>query len=76
MAYLSIPALSVYLLVEQETAAVKAFRRTGQRLCPGGLPGTPEIGVELPLAQIYASIKLGPEPEQVENGQGRSGPNR
>jgi Uma2 family endonuclease len=73
-AYLTIPSLSVYVLVEQETAAVVAFRRTAggfvrevYRGMDAVLP-LPEIGVELPLAEIYERVGFVPEqPEDPEN---------
>jgi Uma2 family endonuclease len=71
-AYLKIPSLGVYVLVEQETAAVVAFRRTEggflrevyeglEAVLPLG-----EIGVELPLAEIYETVEFAPEPEEDE----------
>ena len=67
-AYLTIPTLSVYLLVEQESAAVVAFRRTEQgferELYQGqsGVIPLPEIEVELPLAEIFEGVEFTPEP--------------
>ncbi|MBI3926082.1 MAG: Uma2 family endonuclease [Armatimonadetes bacterium] len=68
-AYLTIPSLAVYLLVEQETAAVVAFRRTEQGFVREVYQGfeavlpLPEIEIELPLAEIYEAVELGPEDE-------------
>ncbi len=74
-AYLTIPSLSVYVLIEQETAAVVAFRRT-----EGGfvrevyegldavLPLVGDIGIDLPLAEIYETVELAAEPEEDEAG--------
>lgn len=53
-AFLSNPSLAVYLLVEADTPAVVAFRRTDHdfvREVWDTLP-LPEIGVDLPLAEI------------------------
>jgi Uma2 family endonuclease len=73
-AYLTIPSLGVYALIDQETAAVVVHRRTehgfvrevyeGQRAV---IP-LPEIGTELPLAEIYDRVEFSPEPvnEQEE----------
>jgi Uma2 family endonuclease len=69
-AYLTIPSLGVYLLVEQESATVVAYRRT-----PGGFVQDiyqgldaviplPEVGTELPLAEIYEGVEFVPEPEE------------
>jgi Uma2 family endonuclease len=68
-AYLTIPSLSVYLLVEQEAAHVTAWRRTEQgfvrevhegmeALLPLG-----EIGIDLPLAEIYEGAEFVAEAE-------------
>jgi Uma2 family endonuclease len=71
-AYLTIPSLSVYVLVEQETAAVVAFRRTADgfvREVHQGMDAVlalREIGVDLPLAEIYEGLEFAPEPEEED----------
>lgn len=66
--YLTIGSLAVYLLVEQETAALVAFRRTDQGFVREVHEGhqaivpLPEIGIELPLAEIYERVVFSPEP--------------
>jgi Uma2 family endonuclease len=66
-AYLSIPSLFAYLLVEQETAAVVVHRRTAggfSRELHQGLDAViplPEIGVELPLRELYRRVEFQPE---------------
>ena len=66
-AYLTIPSLSDYLLVEQESAAVVAYRRTDQGFVRevytdrGGVIPLPEIEIELPLAEIYEGVEFIPE---------------
>jgi Uma2 family endonuclease len=68
-AYLTIPSLGAYLLVEQETPAVVVFRRTDHgfvREVYQGLAAViplPEIGIELPLAEIYDGVEFVPEAE-------------
>jgi Uma2 family endonuclease len=68
-AYLKIPSLSVYVLLEQETAAV-VFRRTEQgfvREVYEGLDAViplDEIEAALPLADIYDGVEFRPEPEE------------
>ena len=63
-AYLSIPALSVYLLVETDAAAVVVYRRG-----PGGfvrevweglsaVVPLPEIGADLPLEEVYLRLDI------------------
>lgn len=65
-AYLSIDSLLVYVLVEQETAAVVVHRRTEigfSREVWSGVDATiplPEIGCSLPLAEIYLGVGLPP----------------
>ncbi|MBT9587333.1 Uma2 family endonuclease [bacterium] len=60
-AYLTISSLMVYLLVEQDSQAVQAFRRTDQgfarELYADGVIGLPEIDCELPLADLYHGIE-------------------
>ena len=66
-AYLSIPSLAVYLLVEPDTPAVVVFRRTDEgfvREVWKGLETTlqlPEIGVDLPLAEVYEGVEFSEE---------------
>jgi Uma2 family endonuclease len=68
-AYLTIPSLSVYVLIEQDTAAVVAFRRSGDGFVREVLEGIDavlplgEIGIDLPLAEIYETVEFAPEPE-------------
>jgi Uma2 family endonuclease len=73
-AYLTIPSLSAYILVEQEMPAVVVWRRTEQgfvREVYAGLEAViplPEIQTELPLAELYEAVEFTPEPEEDENG--------
>jgi len=61
-AYLSIPSLAIYLLVEPDSPAVVGFRRSDQgfvREVWQGLESTlslAEIGVELPLTEVYEGV--------------------
>ena len=65
--YLTIPSLSVYALVEQESPAVVLYRRTDQgfvREVYKGLDAVlplSEIEVELPLAEMYEGVVFAPE---------------
>lgn len=69
-AYLTIPSLNVYMLVQQNTAAVVVHRRTEQgfvREVYAGLDAIiplPEIAAELPLAEIYEGVEFVPESEE------------
>lgn len=66
-AYLTIPSLKVYALVEQETAAVIAFRRTASGFVRevyeglGAMLPLPEVEIDLPLAEIYDGVDFTPE---------------
>jgi Uma2 family endonuclease len=72
--YLAIPSLAVYVLIEQETAAVVAFRRTREGIVREVYQGLDavvplgELGIELPLAEIYESVEFAPEEEEDEQG--------
>ena len=63
-AYLGIPSLKVYALVEQNEPAVVLFRRKGSAFIRevyegvGAIIPLPEIGVELPLSEIYAEVEF------------------
>lgn len=69
-AYLSVPSLSAYLLVEHELPAVVVHRRTDRGFVQeeyDDLDATvplPEIGTTLPLNEIYESVGFTPEPEE------------
>lgn len=75
-AYLNIPSLGVYLLVEQETPLVVAWRRTTEgfvREVYQGLEAVvplPEIGIDLPLAEIYEGVEFTAEVEEDETAEG------
>lgn len=67
-AYLTIPTLKVYALIEQETAAVLLFRRTDSGFVREVFTGLDavvplgEIEIDLPLAEVYDGVEFGPEP--------------
>jgi Uma2 family endonuclease len=71
-AYLTIPSLAVYALVEQERPFIAVHRRTPsgfvREVCEGleSILPLPEVGTELELARIYARIEFAPEPEDEE----------
>jgi Uma2 family endonuclease len=73
-AYLAVPSLSCYLLIEQEQPAVTLYRRTEQgfvREVITGLDATirmSEIDAELPLAEIYDGVIFSPEPDDDHTG--------
>ena len=71
-AYLTIPSLSVYALVEQEMALVVVFRRTSGGFVrevykgPDAVIPLADIGIELPLTEIYEAVDFIPEPREGE----------
>jgi len=71
-AYLTIPSLQVYVLIEQESPLAVAFRRTGSgfvREVYDGLDAVialPEIDAELALAEVYEGVEFVPEPDEEE----------
>lgn len=71
-AYLSIPSLAVYLLVEQELARVTIYRRGDQGFTrqviddPNATIPLSEISAELSFADIYRDVDFTPEPSDEE----------
>src|SRR5262249_29458198 len=71
-AYLNIPSLSVYLLIESEFPAVTAFRRTAAGFVREVFEGLdavvplPEIETELRLEDIYEAVTFVAEEAQEE----------
>ena len=69
-AYLTVPSLSIYLLIEQDSPTVVAHRKTETgfvREVYEGLEAVipmPEIGTELPLAEVYEAVEFTPEPHE------------
>lgn len=68
-AYLSIPSLDLYLLVEPEAPEVIVYRRTESGFSReewNGLEALiplPELGIELPLDEVYRRVAFEPEAE-------------
>lgn len=68
-AYLSIPSLRMYVLVEQDLALVVAYRRVNKKFVREVYSGLEAsialegIGVDLPLAEIYERVEFTPEPD-------------
>jgi Uma2 family endonuclease len=68
-AYLSIPSLCAYLLVEQASPTVVVHRRTKRGFVREVYEGLEtviplsKIGTELPLAEVYDGVQFIPEPE-------------
>jgi len=66
-AYLTIPSLGLYVLVDQESATVTVHRRTAQGFIREDYLGLdailslPEIEADLPLGEIYEGVEFSPE---------------
>jgi Uma2 family endonuclease len=66
-AYLTIPSLQTYLLVEQEMPAAVAHTRKEQGFLreiykgPESIIDLPELDIELPLAEVYDGVEFLPE---------------
>lgn len=65
--YEAAPSIRRYILLEQDAIAAEVYTREDQHWLRSTLTGDdilamPEIGVELPLAEAYAGLELGPEP--------------
>lgn len=69
-AYLTIPQLCVYLLIEQESPWVTRYYRTDAGFLQEihadmkGIIPLPEIGTELPLSEIYESVEFTAEEDE------------
>lgn len=67
-AYLTIPSLNVYMLIEQDSPLVQVYRRTETGFVHEVYEGLDaviplgEIDIVLPLAEIYGSVEFVPEP--------------
>jgi Uma2 family endonuclease len=69
-AYLTVPSLAVYVMIEQDAALATAFRRVEDGFVREVYEGLDailplgEIGVDLPLGEIYETVEFAPEPEE------------
>src|SRR5688500_7950536 len=69
-AYLTIPSLGVYALLEQDSPAVVVYRRSEHgfsREVYSGMEAViplPEIDTELPLAEVYEQVEFLPERDE------------
>ncbi len=67
--YQAAPSIMRYILLEQDAIAAEVYAREDGRWLRATVTGDdilamPEIGVELPLAEAYAGLELGPDPVQ------------
>ena len=65
-AYLTIPSLNLYVMVETESPLVVEFRRTATGFVRSVIAGLesgipiPDMGFSLPVAEIYEGIRFEP----------------
>ena len=72
--YQATASIRRYAILEQDSIAAMVFERHGddwdaRALTAGDVLRMPEIGVEIPLADIYADVEFEPEAEQVPQPQ-------
>ena len=72
--YTATPSIQRYVILEQDQIAAMVFTRDGQRMVVetvtrGGTLSIPEIGVEIPIDELYRGV----EPEQ-DSGSGGDEP--
>lgn len=65
--YEAAPSIRRYILLEQDAVAAEVYTREDHRWLRSTVTGDgilvmPEIGLELPLAEAYAGLELGTEP--------------
>lgn len=68
MEYQSLPSVRRYVMLEQDQAPATVITRTGtstgwslQSLRADAVLAMPEIGVELPVAELYADVEFAPD---------------
>ena len=66
--YAGIPSVERYVMLEQDRIAATVFERdggkwTGHILFAGDQLAMPEIGLTLPLDELYRGVKLAPRPD-------------
>jgi Uma2 family endonuclease len=67
--YQATPSVQRYVMLEQDRVAATVFARAGADWVGHVLTGDealqmPEIGIELPLSELYAGLDLAPEPDE------------
>lgn len=67
--YASTASVRRYVMLEQDAVAATVFERAGDDwighiLAEDAVLHMPEIGVELPLAEVYAGVDLTPDPDE------------
>jgi Uma2 family endonuclease len=73
--YQATPSIQRYVMLEQDSVGATVYARAGETwthdiLIAGSILALPEIGVELPLAELYEGIAFDDEPEADQPPQG------
>ena len=70
--YRATPSIQRYIILQQTDAGAVVFARKGEDWISEPISGTdavvrmPEIGIEIPLAELYIGVDLTPEPDRVD----------
>ena len=72
--YQAIPSLRRYVMLEQHEALATVIERKGEDwtlrlLRPDAVLAMPEIGIEVPLAELYADVAFAPDPDAEDDGR-------
>jgi Uma2 family endonuclease len=75
--YQATPSVQRYVILEQDRIAATVFTRVegdwiGHVLTEDAILSMPEIGIELPLAELYESIELNPPQDTEDTPQAES----
>jgi Uma2 family endonuclease len=76
--YQAVPSIRRYVILEQDAVAATVFERRGadwvaMALTEADRLAMPEVGIELPLAEIYEGIEFGPEAREQDPPTGPQG---
>ena len=72
--YQAIPSVRRYVMLEQHQALATVIERKGEDwtlrlLRPDAVLAMPEIGIEVPLAELYADVAFVPDPDAEDDGR-------
>ena len=72
--YQSIRSVRRYVMLEQYQALATVIERKGEDwtvrlLRPDAVLAMPEIGIEVPLAELYADVAFAPDPDAEDDGR-------
>ncbi len=72
--YQAIPSVRRYVMLEQYQALATVIERKGEDwtlrlLRPDAVLAMPEIGIEVPLAELYADVAFVPDPDAEDDGR-------